>query len=61
MNPHEIPPVRLVWFLSLEEVGKPDQRIDPVLDSLHLPLVADQGLTEKSIGYDGEGSLVFLH
>ena len=61
VNPHDIPPVRLGWFLCLEELGKPDERIDSVLDSLHLPLTADQGLAEKSIGDGGEGSLVVLH
>ena len=61
MNPHEIPPLRLVGSLCLEELRKPDQRIDSVPDSLHLPLIAGEALTEKSIGDGCEAPPVFLH
>lgn len=51
VNPHEIPPVLPAGSLCLEELRKPDERVDSVLDSLHLP----------PVGNGCEGSLVFLH
>ena len=61
MNSDKIPPVLLPGFLCLEKPRKPEERVDSVLDSLYLPPVAHQGLTEKAIGDRCEASLVLLH
>ena len=61
VNSHQNPPVLLTGFLCLEEVRKPEQRVDSVLESLFPPPVSHYCLTEETVGDGCEASLVFLH
>ena len=49
VNPHQNPPVLLVRFLCLEELRKPDERTDSVLDSLYLPPVPQQSFADMVV------------